>query len=81
MRRLHVVLSGRAAEQLDELREFWPKSTGEVPSQEVLIQRALERYHSGFFGTSTSSRRRGMKPVQESPSLNPQGPAKRFKES
>lgn len=38
MRRLHVVLSGRAAEHLDELREFWPKSTGEVPSQEVLIQ-------------------------------------------
>ena len=32
MHRLHVVLSGRAAEQLDELREFWPKSTGEVPS-------------------------------------------------
>ena len=79
MRRLHLVLSDRAAKQLDELQELWRESTGGMPSQSVLIQRALEEYHYGCFGTSIGSGRRGKEPAQESSLPDPAIPPKRLK--
>ena len=79
MRRIHVVLSDLAAQQLDELREFWRESTGEVPSLDALIQRALADYHQSYIGSSRGSDRSARKPAQASTLPNPDGPARRSK--
>ena len=77
MRRIHLVLSGRAAEHLDELREFWQESTGEMPSLDALIQRALADYHQSYMGSLRDSDRSARKPAQSSSRPNPDGPARR----
>ena len=81
MRRIHVVLSDRAAEQLDELRDFWHESTGEMPSLDAVVQRALADYHQSYMGSSRGSDQSARKPAQASTLPNPDGPAKRSRAS
>ena len=72
MRRLNVVLSDRAAEQLDELREFWRETTGQPPSPDVLIQRALEEYHHSCLGAAGDRGQETKKPSRASEVADPQ---------
>ena len=67
MRRLHVVLSDRAAEQLDELRQFWRDSIGETPSVDAVLQRALEDYHRSYMEPADESVQSLRKPAGKSP--------------
>ena len=78
MRRLNVVLSDRAAEQLDELRKLWWEVTGDAPSADVLIQRALEDYHRSYV-LAEDSGRAVKKPSQLSAAANPEGPDRQIK--
>ena len=79
MRRLNVILSDPAAEQLDELQRFWQESTGETPSSDVLIQRALEDYHRSYLGAAAGSGLAIKKPAHLSSSATPQRPDRRSK--
>lgn len=72
MRRLNVVLSDQASEHLEELRELWGRVTGNAPSTDVLIQRALEDYHRSYVGAADNARAI-KKPSQLSAAANPGG--------
>lgn len=81
MRRLNVVLSDRAKEQLEELQRFWQESTGETPSNDVLIQRALEDYHRSYLGAAAGSGLAIKKPAHLSSSASPRRRDRRSKAS
>ena len=53
MQRAHLTYPDWIAEQLEELRESWWKSTGEVPTTEMLIQRAMAELHHSYLGSSS----------------------------
>lgn len=66
MHRAHLTYPDWIAEQLEELREFWWESTGEVPTTDMLIQRAIAELHHSYLGSSTVGDPEIRKPVARS---------------
>lgn len=66
MHRAHLTYPDWIAEQLEELREFWWKSTGEVPTTDMLIQRAIEELHHSYLRSSSVRDPQIRKPVARS---------------
>ena len=81
MRRLHIVFSDRAAEQMEELHQFWRDSTGETPSADMLIQRALAEFHHTYVGSSAARRELARKATARSSAVNPAGSARQSRAS
>ena len=47
----HVTLPEQTLEQLTELKEFWYRATGETPTVETLVRRAVAELHDSTVGT------------------------------